>query len=139
MNENRDAGRSEPPLLSCFLVEDSPVIRQNLISTLEEMLPVEVIASAEDEAEAVEWMRRSDTRCDLMIIDIFLRSGTGLEVLRHARRLKPEARLVVLSNYATADMRTRCAQLGADAVFDKSAEVDELIAYGEQLASGRLN
>lgn len=139
VDDRAQSARQGPPLLTCFLVEDSPVIRQNLISTLEEMLPVEVVATAEDEAEAVAWMRRSDTQCDLMIIDIFLRSGTGLEVLRQARKLKPQARLVVLTNYATADMRGRCLQLGADSVFDKSAEVDELIAFGEQLANARLN
>ena len=36
---------------------------------------------------------------------------------------------MVLSNYATADMRKRCAQLGADAVFDKSNEIDALVEY----------
>ena len=37
--------------------------------------------------------------------------------------------MVVLSNYATEDMRKRCAQLGADAVFDKSNEIDALVEY----------
>ena len=37
--------------------------------------------------------------------------------------------MVVLSNYATTDMRKRCSQLGADAVFDKSNEIDALIDY----------
>ncbi len=128
-----------PAALHCFVVEDSPVIRQNLISTLEEMLPIEVVASAEDEQEAIQWMCRADAHCDLMIIDIFLKAGTGLEVLRKARTLRPEAKLVVLSNYATADMRKRCMELGADRIFDKSAEVDELLEYGEKLANARLN
>ncbi len=138
----RDTGAAatqSPPLLRCFLVEDSPVIRQNLISTLEEMLPIEVIATAEEESEAVQWMRRFDHTCDLVIIDIVLRSGTGLEVLRQARKLQPAARLVVLSNYATRDIRQRCLGLGADRIFDKSAEVEELLAYGEQLAAAKLN
>lgn len=38
-------------------------------------------------------------------------------------------RVVVLSNYATAEMRTRCQALGADAVFDKSNEIDALVDY----------
>ncbi|MFZ5547580.1 MAG: response regulator [Pseudomonadota bacterium] len=122
------------PGLRCFLVEDSPVIRQNLIATLEEMLPISVVGTAEDEAGAVDWMRNSTAECDLMIIDIFLRSGTGLEVLRSARLLRPRARLVVLTNFATADMRRRCLQLGADRVFDKSAELDELLLYCEAMA-----
>jgi DNA-binding NarL/FixJ family response regulator len=40
-----------------------------------------------------------------------------------------EQRVVVLSTYATPDMRKRCAQLGADAVFDKSNEIDSLVDY----------
>lgn len=121
-----------PGTLTCFLVEDSPLIRQNLIATLEELLDVRVVGIAEDEASAVRWLH-GDTPCRLMIIDIFLKSGTGLEVLRQARLLRKDARLVVLTNYATAEMRRRCLQLGADRVFDKSAELEELLAYCEEL------
>ena len=125
-----------PPLpLRCFIVEDSPIIRQNLIATLEEMLPVRVVGTAEDERAAVAWMQSPGAYCDLMIIDIFLKAGTGLEVLRQAPALRPEARLVVLTNYATPDMRRRCAQLGAHRVFDKSAELEELLAYCAKLAA----
>ena len=123
-----------PPPLRCFLVEDSAVIRQNLIATLEELLAVQIVGTAEDERGAVEWLQAHTAEtCDLMIIDIFLRRGTGLEVLRQARALHPASRLVVLTNFATADMRKRCAQLGADRVFDKSAELEELLAYCEGL------
>jgi hypothetical protein len=37
--------------------------------------------------------------------------------------------MVVFSNYATREIRSRCAQLGVDAVFDKSTEIDALLAY----------
>lgn len=123
--------------LRCFVVEDSPLIRQNLVATLEEMLAVRIVGFAEDERGAVEWLQQG-VECELMIIDIFLKSGTGLEVLRQARLARPRVQLVVLTNYATADMRRRCIQLGADRVFDKSAELEELLAYCEELAaSGR--
>ena len=120
--------------LSCFIVEDSPIIRQNLIATLEEMLPMRVVGTAEDEQAALAWMQSPGARCDLMIIDVFLKSGSGLEVLRRARLLHPQRHLVVLTNYATADMRQRAQHLGADRLFDKSAELDELLAYCETLA-----
>lgn len=125
-----------PGPLTCFLVEDSPLIRQNLIATLEELLDVRVVGMAEDEASAVRWLH-GKTPCRLMIVDIFLKSGTGLEVLRQARLLRKDARLVVLTNYATAEMRRRCLQLGADRVFDKSAELEELLAYCEELVVER--
>ena len=98
-------------------------------ATLEELLPMRVVGTAEDEQGALQWMQSPGAHCDLMVIDVFLKSGTGLEVLRQASRLRPEARRVVLTNYATPDMRRRCAQLGADRVFDKSAELEELLAY----------
>ena len=120
--------------MSCFIVEDSPIIRQNLIATLEEMLPLQVVGTAEDADGALRWMRTQGAHCDLMIIDIFLKSGTGLEVLRHARTLQPGAQRVVLTNYATPDMRRRCAELGAHRVFDKSAELEELLAFCADLA-----
>ncbi|MFO1336889.1 MAG: response regulator transcription factor [Burkholderiaceae bacterium] len=133
-NPGQPPASDAPGTLTCFLVEDNPVIRQNLVATLEEMLVVRMVGTAEDEASAVDWLR-GDAHCDLMIIDIFLKSGTGLEVLRRARLWRPEAKLVVLTNYATPDMRRRCLQLGADRVFDKSAELEELLAYCESLAA----
>lgn len=120
--------------LRCFLVEDSPLIRQNLVATLEEMIDMKVIGTADDEVSALRWLADAQEACDLMIVDIFLRVGTGLEVLRQARARRPDTRLAVLTNYATEDMRRRCTQIGADRVFDKSAELDELLAYCEELA-----
>jgi DNA-binding NarL/FixJ family response regulator len=93
-----------------------------------------VVGSAEDENAALRWLQAASSHCDLMIIDIFLKSGTGLEVLRRAAELRPDARRVVLTNYATPEMRQRCSQLGADRVFDKSSELDELLAYCETLS-----
>jgi len=36
---------------------------------------------------------------------------------------------VVLTNYATPEMRSRCQELGADAVFDKSSELEEMLTW----------
>jgi DNA-binding NarL/FixJ family response regulator len=122
-------------VLQTYLVEDSPVIRENLIATLEELAPVHVIGSAEDESGAVQWL--GSHKVDLVIIDLFLKGGSGLGVLR-ALQAQPQApRHVVLSNYATGEMRARCLALGADGVFDKSTEIDDLIVYCNQLAAQR--
>ena len=121
--------------LKAYLVEDSPIIRENLIAALEELAPVEVIGTAEDERSAIDWLTSVSPACDLIIVDLFLKSGSGLGVLRAAQRLDHTIRLIVLSNYATADMRRTCEALGASRVFDKSGEVDELIGYCEQLAA----
>ena len=121
--------------LKTYIVEDSPLIRENLIATLEELVPVQVVGTAADEATALQWLNTPGNDVGLVIVDIFLKSGSGLGVLRSAQGLPHSTRLVVLSNYATDDMRRRCLQLGADRVFDKSGEIDDLIEYCGHLAS----
>jgi len=123
------------PAIKTYIVEDSPVIREDLIATLEELTKVKVIGTAADEASAVQWLSQEGNTPDLVIIDIFLKGGSGLGVLRAAGMLAASAaRLVVLSNYATPDMRRRCLELGAARVFDKSNDIDGLILYCARLA-----
>ena len=122
--------------LKAFIVEDSAVIRENLVAALEELAPIEVVGTAVDEPGAVSWLRSAGQECDLVIIDIFLKTGSGLGVLRAASALSKPMSLVVLSNYATPDMRRKCIELGASRVFDKSNEIDSLMLYCERLASG---
>jgi DNA-binding NarL/FixJ family response regulator len=122
--------------LRTYIVEDSQVIRENLIATLEELVPIEVVGTAEDESSAVLWLSRPGIHVDLVIVDIFLKGGSGLGVLKVASKLPQKHNLVVLSNYATPDIRSKCLELGADKVFDKSNEIDALIQYCGRLATG---
>lgn len=121
--------------LKTFIVEDNKVIYENLVSTLEELANVEVVGHAKDEETAVQWLNHGE-RFDLMIVDIFLLTGSGLGVLKAAQEARIAARRVVLTNYATPDIRKRCALLGADRVFDKSCELEDLIAYCERISDG---
>jgi DNA-binding NarL/FixJ family response regulator len=123
-------------LLHTFIVEDSAIILENLIATLEELASVHVIGHAADEAAAVQQLAQLGDEVDLVIVDVFLRAGSGLGVLRRARLGGTTAPCVVLTNYATADMREKCSALGADRVFDKSNDLDELIGYCTRLAGG---
>ena len=122
--------------LKTYIVEDSPVIRDCLIATLEELVSIEVVGTAADEDGALQWLLQPEHEVDLVIIDIFLKVGSGLGVLRAASAMPQAAKRVVLSNYATVDMRRKCLALGADQVFDKSNDIDALIAYCGAL-SGR--
>ncbi len=121
--------------LTTFIVEDNPLILDHLVSTLQELTPVQVVGSAADETHAVAWLGEPGHRCELLIVDIVLKSGSGLGVLRRTARSPAPGRRVVLTNYATPDVRATCRALGADRVFDKSSELEELIAYCEQLGA----
>jgi DNA-binding NarL/FixJ family response regulator len=121
--------------LDVYVVEDNVIVLESLIGALEELAPVHVVGTAADESVAVEWLGADGERCDLVIIDIFLRTGSGLGVIAAARRKRPDAALVVLSNYATDEMHARCLASGADRVFDKSRDIDQLVAYCIALSS----
>ena len=115
--------------LKVYLVEDSPVITENLSATLEDLADADVIGSSATVAEAIIDLTRADNDWQLAIVDIFLREGSGLDVLSACRDRDAARRMVVLSNYATPEVRRRCRELGADAIFDKSTELEALVAY----------
>lgn len=115
--------------LKTYIVEDNPTIRENLIDTLEELAGVTTVGTAETENESKDWLTENRDKWDLAIVDLFLKQGSGLGVLAACRDRPSRQKVVVLSNYATVDIRQRCAQLGVDAVFDKSNEIDALVDY----------
>jgi two-component system OmpR family response regulator len=119
-----------------YIVEDSPTIRENLIETLEELAEVEAVGTAETETEGKRWLAANDSRWDLAIVDLFLKEGSGLNVVAACRARRPTQKLVVLSNHATNDIRWRCAELGADAVFDKSTEIEKLVEFCVNVQEG---
>ena len=112
-----------------FLVEDSPVIRENLVDHLEESLPAKVVGWAPNENDSVSWLQANPVGWDLAVVDLFLTEGNGLGVLQSCKERRAHQKMVVLTNYATNDIRERCLKDGADAVFDKSQELDEFLHF----------
>ena len=118
-----------------YIVEDSSTIRDNLIETLKDLAHFEPVGTAETEHEGKRWLARNEW--DLAIMDLFLREGSGLNVLEACgARKKPGQKIVVLSNHASRDVRWRCQQLGADAVFDKSTELEALVEFCKRQQQG---
>jgi two-component system OmpR family response regulator len=124
--------------LKTYIVEDNPTIRENLIGTLEELACVIAVGTAETENDGKAWLNTHRQEWDLAIVDLFLKQGSGLGVLAACQDRPQSQKVVVLSNYATADIRQRCAQLGVDAVFDKSNEIDALVDYCLQQKSSLI-
>ncbi|MET0540372.1 MAG: response regulator transcription factor [Variovorax sp.] len=120
-----------------YIVEDSPLIRENLVGFLEEVGDAEVVASASTERDAVAWLHSHRNDWDLTVVDLFLLQGNGFGVIKACRERRADQKVVVLSNYATVDMRKRSQALGADAFFDKSAELELFVAWCEaEMPSG---
>jgi len=118
--------------MSALMVEDSALVRGRLIPMLAAFSGVRVVAIADSAEGALAWLRRN--RCDLLLLDLSLRGGSGLRLLDTLGRRtpvdQPAAPLrVVLTNQASAAVHARCRALGATAVFDKSIQLDELFTF----------
>jgi DNA-binding NarL/FixJ family response regulator len=118
-----------------FIVEDSALLLRELSAELEDTSAISVVASSDSESDALKTLRVAAEPYDLIVIDVFLKEGSGLRVLRDAKLLQSQARVVVLTNYATLDVRKRCISLGADRVFDKSRQLEEFIDYCRAIGS----
>ena len=109
--------------LKVYLVEDSPVLRDRVIESLEDTGDSRVVGSAETEDDAVKGIIASTP--DAVVLDIQLRQGNGLNVLRRLRSLKLDVRplVIVLTNYNIPQVRVRALSAGTDFFFDKATEL----------------
>src|SRR6185503_8793950 len=73
--------------LRVFLVEDLPVVRNRVIESLEEISGLEVAGFAEGEESALSWLGSHD--CDVLIVDLQLRQGNGLGILKSLADVRP--------------------------------------------------
>ncbi|GAC1600032.1 MAG: hypothetical protein NVS3B2_01890 [Ramlibacter sp.] len=115
--------------LKAYVVEDNATIRENLIGALEELTCVRVVGHSATEDEGIEWLEQNPGQWELVIVDLFLSRGSGLRLVQRVNRGRSSQKVIVFSNYVNPSVRKRCAQLGVDAVFDKSTEIDFLVDY----------
>ena len=115
--------------LITYVAEDNAIILENLIETLSEIADVQVAAFSATESEAKRWLALHDGNWHLAILDLFLEQGSGLGVLAACADRQSHQKVVLLTNFATVDIRRRAKELGADAVFDKSTELDSLFDF----------
>lgn len=118
-----------------YLVEDSRVVRQRLVAMLGRIPGVEVVGEAEDAAEAIDEI--SVHRPDAIVLDLQLRSSSGLDVSRAIGARLPDTRIIVLTNHATPEHRDRCLAAGAQFFLDKTNEFGHLRTILEQMRTDR--
>lgn len=123
--------------LRTYIVEDNPHLRDSLIGALEALTQVTVVGAAATQEEGQDWLARHAAEWEVAILDLMLRNGSGLDLAQQLAGRRPEQKVVIFSNYVNAGVRMRCAQLGVDAVFDKSTEIDALVDFCAKLWAAR--
>ena len=116
------------------LVEDSQVVRERLLQSIESIPNVQVVGEYEDEEGAVTGVKQQVP--DILLVDIRLRTGSGINVLKEVASRYPHTKIIVLTNYTEPQYRKTCLENGAHYFFDKSNEFEQVPKLIAQLAGG---
>jgi DNA-binding NarL/FixJ family response regulator len=114
-----------------FVADDSAAIRERILSLLEEIPGVEIVGHAEDALAARVLV--TALQPDVVILDINMPGGSGVEVLRDIKNASHPPRVIMLTNHSQLQYRHRCLEAGADAFLDKSTEFGNIRAVLETL------
>lgn len=106
--------------LRVFLVEDSADVLERIEADLARIPGLSTIGHAATAADAIREVLA--THPDVVLLDLRLRQGTGMDVLRALHASAPEIDVYLCSSYAGEPYRAMALRLGAREVFDKSTE-----------------
>lgn len=121
--------------MDVLIVDDSSVIRERLAGLLSEIDGVRVVGEAETPGEALEAAERFNP--DVVLLDIRLRGGNGVEVLPRIKKMVPAPVVIVITNYPYPQYRMVSMSMGADHFFHKTTELPDVITTIKNLAAAR--
>lgn len=120
-----------PAPVKVFLVDDSALVRDRVAAMLAAR-SMAVVGAAETPEASIEGILAAHP--DVVVLDVQLEGGSGLQVLRAVRDAQPAIAFVVFSNNAGPAYRRRYLGEGARRFLDKTTEFDQLVAAVEQAA-----
>jgi len=117
--------------MKILIADDSEIMRERLKVMLSDITELENISLAEDVPEAISSFQKLNP--EVVILDIRMPGGTGIDVLREIKKGNQPPLVVVLTNYPYPQYRRKCMDAGADFFFDKSTEFDKVTEVLKQL------
>jgi DNA-binding NarL/FixJ family response regulator len=108
-----------------LIADDSEAFVQRLVTNLAKLDEIEIVGQAGTVAEAAKGIR--NLHPDVVILDIRMPGGSGINVLEGMKRDQVTPIVIVLTNYGYPQYRKKCLQSGARFFFDKSAEFEKLV------------
>ena len=122
------------PPRTLLVVDDHEVVRQGLVALLDRRTGFQVVAEAGTAAEALKQARRFQP--DLVVMDVRLPDGSGIEACREIRSELPNTRVVMLTSYPDEDAVLAAIVAGASGYLLKQVRARDLVAALETVAGG---
>lgn len=119
-----------------FLVDDHPLVREWLGLFIERELDLMICGEAEDTKEALE--RIPETRPDIAVIDITLRSSHGLDLIKELQSCMPELPILVLSMHDESLYAERVLRAGAKGYITKQEATKKILVAIRQVLDGQI-
>jgi two-component system, NarL family, response regulator DevR len=120
--------------LRLLIVDDHEVVRQGLVALLDRRQGFEVVAEAGTAAEAVDQARRHEP--DIVIMDVRLPDGSGVEACREIRAERPATRVVMLTSYPDEEAVLSAIVAGASGYLLKQVRARDLVSAIEAVGRG---
>lgn len=120
--------------IKVFIADDSLIVREHLVTMFDELAGIEIVGQAENVAESISAIE--ELKPDVIILDIRMPGGSGIDVLQHVKQDKVTPLVIILTNYPYPGYRQKCLQAGADFFLDKSTEFDQIPKLFEQFKQG---
>jgi DNA-binding NarL/FixJ family response regulator len=117
--------------IKVFIVDDSLIIRERLVTMLEELAQIDIVGQAGNVTDAINAIRLHQP--DAIILDILIPGGSGFKVLQNVKQNKLKPMVIILTNYPYPAFRQKCLGAGADFFLDKSNEFDQIPDLLKQL------
>jgi len=121
--------------MTVLIADDSEALVQRLVGALAELSGIEIVGQAgtvEDASRAVR-----DLKPDVVILDIRMPGGSGIDVLEGIKRDRVTPVVIVLTNYGYPQYRKKCLQSGAQFFLDKSSEFEKVSEVLRSLVAAR--
>jgi DNA-binding NarL/FixJ family response regulator len=110
--------------IKVFIADDSLIVREHLVTMLDELAGIEIVGQAGNVAEATNAIWKLQP--DVVILDILMPGGSGIKVLQNIKQDGVGPMVIILTNYPYPVFRKKCLQAGADFFLDKSTEFDQI-------------
>ncbi len=120
--------------IQIMLVDDHEVVRMGLRTLMEKREGFTVVAEAGDVAEAIVTARRTEP--DVIVMDIRLPDGSGVEACREIRNERPETKVIMLTSYADDEAVYGSIMAGASGYLLKQTRGQDLASAIERVARG---
>lgn len=126
---------SETPRIRLLLVDDHEVLRLGLRTLFTESGGFEVVGEAGTMADAIA--DAAKLKPDVVLMDVRLPDGSGVQACREIRAARPDTRVLFLTSYADDDAVLDTILAGAYGFFLKGVSGEELICAARTVAGGR--